>query len=69
MNVFINNNARFCYQSKEKYYPQTSLEESKYEQKRIKIENLISNDLEKSDSDSDSNDDTKSDIDNDEYDE
>ena len=55
--------------SKKKYFPQTSLEESKYEQKRIKLENLISNDLEKSNSDSDSNDDTKSDIDNDEYDE
>ena len=55
--------------AKKKYYPQRSLEESKYEQKRIKIENLINNDLEKSDSDSDSNDDTKSDIDNDEYDE
>ena len=55
--------------AKKKYYPQRSLEESKYEQKRIKIENFISNDLEKSDSDSDSNDDRKSDFDNDEYDE
>ena len=43
--------------------------ECKYEQKRIKIENLIDDDLEKSESDSDSNDETKSDIDNDEYDE
>ena len=33
--------------AKKKYYPQRSLEESKYEQKRIKIENFISNDLEK----------------------
>ena len=52
-----------------KYYPQTLLEECKYEQERIKIENLIDDDLEKSDSDSDSNDETESDIDNDESDE
>ena len=50
--------------AKKKYYPQTYLEECKYEQKRIKIENLIDDDLEKSQSDSDSNDETKSDIDN-----
>ena len=37
--------------------------------KKIKIENLIDDDLEKSDSDIDSNDDTKTDIDNDEYNE
>ena len=54
MQMFIINNARFCYWSKEKY-PQTLLEECKYEQERIKIENLIDDDLEKSDSDSDSN--------------
>ena len=54
--------------AKKKYYPQTFLEECKYEQKRMKIENLIDEDLEKSKSDSDSNDETKSDIDNDEYD-
>ena len=52
--------------AKKKYYPQTLLEECKYEQKRIKIENLIDDDLEKSESDSDSNDETESDIDNDE---
>ena len=51
-----------------KYYPQTVLEEWKYEQKRIKIENLIDDDLEKSEYHSDSNDETKSDIDNVEYD-
>ena len=55
--------------AKEKYYPQTFLEDCKYEQKRIKIKNLIDDDLEKRKSDSDSNDETKSDIDNDEYDE
>ena len=38
-----------------KYYPQTLLEECKYEQEKIKIENLIDDDLEKSESDSDSN--------------
>ena len=54
--------------AKKKYYPQTLLEECKYEQKRIKIENLIDDDLEKSESDSDSNDETESDIDNNESD-
>ena len=54
--------------AKRKYYPQTLLEECKYEQKRIKIENLIDDDLEKSESDSDSNDETESDIDNNESD-
>ena len=38
-------------ESKKKYYPQTLLEECKYEQERIKIENLIDYDLEKSESD------------------
>ena len=38
-----------------KYYAQTLLEECKYEQEKIKIENLIDDDLEKSESDSDSN--------------
>ena len=55
--------------AKEKYYPQTFSEDCKYEQKMIKIKNLIDDDLEKRKSDSDSNDKTKSDIDNDEYDE
>ena len=48
----------------EKYYPQTFLEECKYIQEKIKTENYIDKDLEKSESDSDSND--ESDIDNDE---
>ena len=51
------------------YYPQTFLEECKYVQEKIKTENYIDEDLEKSESDSDSNDETESDIDNDEYDE
>ena len=55
-------------ESDEKYYPQTFLEECKYVQEKIKIENHIDEDLEKSEY-SDSNDETKSDIDNDEYDE
>ena len=33
-----------------KYYPQTLLEECKYEQEKIKMENLIEDDLEKSES-------------------
>ena len=52
-----------------KYYLQTFLEECKYVQGKIKIENHIGEELEKSESDSDFNDETKSDIDNDEYDE
>ena len=51
-----------------KYYPQTVLEECKYVQEKIKLENYIDEDLEKSEY-SDSNDETQSDIDNDEYDE
>ena len=51
-----------------KYYPQTFLEECKYVQEKIKTENYIDEDLEKSESDSDSNDETESNIDNDEYD-
>ena len=56
--------------AKRKYYPQTFLEERKYEQEKIKMQNLIDDDLEKrlSDkSDSDSNDETE--FDNDESDE
>ena len=47
-----------------KYYPQTLLEECKYTQEKIKIENYINEDLEDSESDSDSNNETESDIDN-----
>ena len=46
--------------AKKKYYPQTLLEECKYEQEKIKMENLIDDDLEKPESnecDSDFNDD------------
>ena len=50
-------------------YPQILLEECKNAQEKIKIENHIDEELEKSESDSDSNDKTESDIDNDEYDE
>ena len=49
-----------------KYYPQTLLEECKYPQEKIKIENYINDDLEDSDSDSDSNHETESDIDHEE---
>ena len=53
-----------------KYYPQTLLEECKYAQEKIKIENSINEDFEDSesdsDSDSDSNNETESDIDNEE---
>ena len=52
-----------------KCYPQILLEECKYVQEKIKIENQIDEDLEKSESDSDSNDETESDIENDKYEE
>ena len=65
MKVFINNNARFCYQSKMKYYPQTFLEECKYEQEKIKIEDLIDDDSEKISSD-ESDSESDNDRDNDE---
>ena len=55
--------------AKKNYYPQTLLEECKYKQKRIKIENLTDDGLEKCESDSDPNDETESDIDNNESDE
>ena len=48
-----------------KYYPQTLLEECKYIQEKIKIENYIDEDLENSECDSDSNNEIESDIDND----
>ena len=47
-------------ESYEKYYPQIFLEECKYVQEKIKIENYIDDDLK---SDSDSNEETESDID------
>ena len=52
-----------------KYYPQILLQECKYAQEKIKIENHIDKDLEKSESYSDSNDETESDIYNGGYDE
>ena len=52
-----------------KYYPQKLLEECKYIQEKIKIENYINEDLENSESDSDSNNETESDINNDDDDE
>ena len=50
----------FVIRAKKKDYPQILLEECKYEQEKIKMENLIDDDLEKrefDESDSDSNDD------------
>ena len=47
------------------YYPETPLEECKYEQNKVKTENCINEDLEKHESDSDCNNGTESDIDND----
>ena len=54
--------------AKKKYYLQILLEECKYEQEKIKMEKLIDDDLEKSDSDSDSNHETESNINNDKSD-
>ena len=50
--------------SKKKYCPETLLEECKYKQEKIKMENLIDDDLQKSksdESDSDSNNEVESD--------
>ena len=52
-----------------RFYPWTILEECKYVQEKIKIENITDDDLEKSESDSDSINEIESHIDNDEYDE
>ena len=52
-----------------KYYHQTFLEECKYVQQKVKIENHIDQDLEKSEWDGDSNDDAESNIGNDESEE
>ena len=49
-----------------KYYPQAVLEERKYVQEKIKIVNYIDEDLENSQSDSDSKNEAESDIDNEE---
>ena len=54
--------------AKKKYYPQTLLEEYKYEQERIKIKNIINENLEKSESDK-SDSEKEPDIDNNESDE
>ena len=48
------------------YYPQRLLEECKYIQEKIKTENHINEDLEKSEPDSGTNNETESDIDNEE---
>ena len=47
-----------------KYYPETLLEECKYRQEKVKIENYINEDLKDSESDSDTNNETGPDIDN-----
>ena len=48
-----------------KNYPQTILEECKYIQEKIKIDNYINEDLKNNESDSDCDNETESDIDND----
>ena len=49
-----------------KYYLQKFLEECKYTQEKVNIENYINEDLESGESDSFSNNEIESDIDNDE---
>ena len=49
-----------------KFYLQTLLEECKYTQEKIEIENYINEDLESNEADSNANNETESDIDNDE---
>ena len=55
----------YVIKAKKKDYPQTLLEECKYEQEKIKMENLIDDDLEKSSSD-ESDSESDNDKDNDE---
>ena len=66
--MLIINDARFCCWSRKKYDSQTLLEECKYEIKKIKMENLVNDDLEPSSSgnetDSDSNNESNKDSDN-----
>ena len=53
----------FVIKAKKRHYPQTLLQQCKYESKKIKMENLIDDDLAKSssdESDNDSNDKTES---------
>ena len=50
---------------KKKYYPQTFLEECKYERKKIKMENLTDDDLEKSSSDESDNEDDNDEMESD----
>ena len=50
----------------EKYYPQTLLEECKYEIKNIKMENFINDNLDPISSNSDSDNETDNELDNDE---
>ena len=59
MQVFINNTAGSCYQSKEKALSSNTLGRMQIWTRKSKMENLIDDDLEKNDtdeSDSDSND-------------
>ena len=58
----------FVIKANKKYYPQIFLEECKYVQEKMKTENYIDEDLEKSESDSHSDNETESNIDNDEFD-
>ena len=60
MQMCVDNNDRYS------NYPQSLLEECKYVQEKTKIENYINEDLENSESDSDSNNETGSDLDNEE---
>ena len=59
--MFIDNNDNnnSVIQANKKYYPKTLLEECKYKQEKIKIENYINEDLENSESDSGTNNETE----------
>ena len=57
----------FVIKAKKRYYPQTFLEECKYKPKKIKMENLTDDDLEKSLSDNDYNHEKESDDEPNEY--
>ena len=68
MQMFINNNARFCSLCIWKVLSQTFLEECKYAQEKVKTKNYTDEKLKlESDNNNDNDNDTDSDTDDEEY--
>ena len=62
--MFVIDNVRFVIRVNKKYYPQTLLEECKYEIRKNKMENLINDDLNLSSSDNKTDSDSDNEVDN-----